>query len=423
MVQDITKQVKRRRVFYIPGYDPFPARRYRELYRSEGQNQADLSGYELELTGKSASDVYGWQVHATVDGQVVDADIDVLVWSDIVQDSMATGILATYWQMVRTAWIYIQTGALRRMMWLRKGPIIAALYPVGMLLLQLLLAVIVFWFVSRLTSTLMHMVVELFTGPVLFGPAFVIRTYLSMAFGVVAGVFVLRWFKSMDHKVFAYYLMHDYAFIAQNRGAYPPELEARMQRFGDAIGAALRDNVDEVLVVGHSSGAHLAVSILADLVRAGRVPKNGPALAFLSLGQVVPMVSFLPNAQRLRADLHDLSNTDALTWVDVTAPGDGCSFALCDPVSVSGVAPKSKRWPLVFSAAFSKSLSPAKWKALRRRYFRLHFQYLCAFDQPMDYDYFQITAGPLTLAERYRDRAPSKSRIDVSASPYTSVSA
>ena len=203
MVQDITKQVKRRRVFYIPGYDPFPARRYRELYRSEGQDQADLSGYELELTGKSASDGYGWQVHATIDGQVVDADIDVLVWSDIVQGSMATGILATYWQMVRTAWIYIQTGALRRMMWLRKGPIIAALYPVGMLLLQLLLAVIVFWFVSRLTSTLMHMVVELFTGPVLFGPAFVIRTYLSMAFGVVAGVFVLRWFKSMDHKVFA----------------------------------------------------------------------------------------------------------------------------------------------------------------------------------------------------------------------------
>jgi hypothetical protein len=48
---------------------------------------------------------------------------------------------------------------------------------------------------------------------------------------------------------------------------------------------------------------------------------------------------------------------------------------------------------------------------LRRRYFRLHFQYLCAFDRPGDYDYFRITAGPLTLEERFRGRKPSASRI------------
>ena len=37
--------VFRRRVFYIPGYDPFHPRRYRELYRSEGAQQAGISGY------------------------------------------------------------------------------------------------------------------------------------------------------------------------------------------------------------------------------------------------------------------------------------------------------------------------------------------------------------------------------------------
>ena len=153
-----------------------------------------------------------------------------------------------------------------------------------------------------------------------------------------------------------------------------------------------------MLVVGHSSGAHLGVSILADLVRAGRVPTpgTGPALGFLTLGQVVPMVSFLPRAGRLRADLACLSVRDEITWVDVTAPGDGCAFALCDPVAVSGVAPAGKRWPLVLSAAFTRTLSPARWKALRWRFFRLHFQYLCAFDRPGDYDYFRITAGPMT---------------------------
>lgn len=130
------------------------------------------------------------------------------------------------------------------------------------------------------------------------------------------------------------------------------------------------------------------------------------------------MVSFLPGAGRLRADLAFLSQVPGLTWVDVTAPGDGCAFALCDPVAVSGAAGPGKRWPLVLSAAFTRTLSPARWKALRWRFFRLHFQYLCAFDRPGDYDYFRITAGPLTLAARYAGRAPSKSRIETPLNRY-----
>jgi hypothetical protein len=210
--------------------------------------------------------------------------------------------------------------------------------------------------------------------------------------------------------------MHDYAFTGIAGGAYPPALEERLATFRARIREALESGVDEVLVVGHSSGVHLAVSVLADLIREG-VPKR-PALGFLSLGQAVPMASFLPNAGRLRADLAYLSMREELTWVDVSAPGDGCSFALCDPVAVTGVAPEGQRWPLVMSAAFSKTLSPERWKSLKRQFFRLHFQYMCAFDRPRGYDYFRITAGHRTLAERYRSRSHSTGRIDRAASPY-----
>jgi hypothetical protein len=177
----------------------------------------------------------------------------------------------------------------------------------------------------------------------------------------------LRWFKMQDGRLLAHYLMHDYAFGARHRGANPPELEARMRAFGAAVGGALDDDWDEVLVVGHSSGAHLAVSVLADLIRDGRARPGGPALGLLTLGQVVPMVSFLPGAHRLRADLAFLSAREELAWVDVTAPGDGCAFALCDPVAVSGVRPEGARWPLVLSAAFTRTLSPERWRALRWR--------------------------------------------------------
>ena len=406
MAENIEQTVKTRRVFYIPGYDPIHPRRYRELYRKEGSAQARISDYQIALSPKKGGGNYGWNVAAHIDGVDVEAQVDVLVWSDIVRISMSNSILATYGQLVQTAWVYIASGALWRLMKLRKGPVIAALYPVGMLLLQLLIA--------ALAGKLLYAGLTFFGGPAWFKG-------IVAAAGVGLGWQVLRWFKKHDGKLFAYYLMHDYAFGAATRGANPPALETRMTEFGDAIAQALKSDVDEVLVVGHSSGAHLGVSILADLIRAGRVPADGPALAFMTLGQVVPMVSFLRDAHRLRADLRFLSQCEGLTWVDVTAPGDGCAFALCDPVAVSGVAPEDKRWPLVFSAAFTQSLTPARWKELRWRFFRLHFQYLCAFDAPKDYDYFQITAGPHSLAERYAGRPASRSRIVKPVNKFTST--
>ncbi len=411
-------EVRRRRVFYIPGYDPFHPRRYRELYRKEAAAQAAVSGYTIDMAPKQAGGTYGWRVASTQDGATVTADVEVLVWADLVQASMAKSIGGTYLAMVRTAWIYGASGALRRLMWLRKGPVIAALYPVGMLVLQLVLALAAGALAGGVLLWVLGQAVGLTgwglgpVGPFLWWPVFLVVTLL-----------VLRWFKAQDKHLFAYYLMQDYAYGARLRGRTPPDLAARLDQFGEAIAGAMTADYDEVLVVGHSSGAHLAVEVLANLSRAGRLGRGGPALGFLSLGQVIPMMSFLPEADKLRGDLALLSVSPDLTWIDVTAPGDGCAFALCDPVAVSGVAPEGQKWPLVVSAAFTQTLSPERWKELRWKFFRLHFQYLSAFDRPGDYDYFRITAGPMTLARRYAGRTPSKSRIDVAASKYTSMAA
>ena len=400
--------VRTRRVFYIPGYDPIHPRRYRELYRKESAAQAAISGYEVTLRPKVTKGPYGWHVSAQMDGAEVETDVEVLYWSDIVRDSMANTIPATYLSLIRTASVYIFSGALFRLMRLRKGPVIAALYPVMFLLVQLLIALglglLAVWGAAALIGLVM--------------PGAELVAWLALP---VVMIPVLRWFKAKDNKFFAYYLMHDYSFSASTLGSNSNALEERIASFAETIATALKRDVDEVLVVGHSSGAHLAVSILSDLIRAGKVREDGPVLSFLSLGQVVPMVSFLPRAQRLRADLAFLSEREELTWVDVTAPGDGCAFALCDPVAVTGVAGAGKRWPLVLSAAFTQTLSPERWKELRWRFFRLHFQYLCAFDRPDHYDYFRITAGPLTLYARYKDRAPSKSRIETPVNRYRSV--
>lgn len=388
------QNVRRRKVFYLPGYDPFPPRRYRELYRREGAVQADISGYALAVRG--APGTAGWSVQSCIEGHEVETQMEVLVWSDLVQSSMSGTAMGSYLALLRTAWIYLGSGTFWRLTRLRKGPVIAALYPVVVLLVQLGVAVAAGW-----------------GGVWLLGAENVL---LDLAVLVSICAAVIWAFHKADRWFFAHYLMRDYAYSAREGGAYPAELQARLDRFADQIAEAVADPVDEVLLIGHSSGAYLGASVLAQLMREGRLGAGAP-VAFLSLGQVIPMVSALPGAEALRADLARLGHQDQIFWLDVTAPGDGCSFALCDPVAVSGVAGVDQTGPLVISARFTKTLAPETWARLRWRFFRLHFQYLCAFDRPGDYDYFAITAGPLPLATRYADRAPSPSVLRRNVAP------
>ncbi len=81
--------VKKRQVFYLPGYDPMPPRRYREIYRREGLAQAQISGYEISVSAKPIKNgPYCWQVDAANDGITTHSNIEFLLWNDIVQNCM-----------------------------------------------------------------------------------------------------------------------------------------------------------------------------------------------------------------------------------------------------------------------------------------------------------------------------------------------
>lgn len=388
----------RRKVLYIPGFDPFPPRRYRELYRSEGRRQAAISGYHLRLGPASLPDGQGWTSAAQFGTRRSAAEFRVLVWSDLVQASMRQGIAATYRQLLQVAWLYLRSGALFHLMRLRRGPVLAALYPIVMLLLQAVIALLAGMAVAALALRAMPW-------------------WLAGVPAAIVALAILAGFRRLDRYLYAYYLMHDYAFTAMERGAYPEALDRRLDDFAEQLDRALAEDPDEVLLVGHSSGAYLAVSVLARHLRRRKDNSSRAVLSLLTLGQVIPMASFLPGARDLRRDLALLSEHPDIFWLDVTAPGDACCFALCDPVAVTGVAGPKQRWPLVISAAFRKTLSSDSLRRLRGRWFRLHLQYLCAFDRPGAYDYFAITSGPLTLAQRFAGRRPSPGRIATPVGP------
>ena len=399
-----TRVVRKRHVFFVPGYDPIVPRRYRELYRREAAKQATISDYQIQVEGqKDRGRNYKWATVAKVDGVQTETTIEFLTWDDIVKNSMNRSILSAYLVMIRTVWIYFSSGAFFRLVRVRPHPMLAALYPVFVLVGQLLLA-------TGLMAGIWWLLASVLQLPHLIGAAC----------GVTALCCLMKLFYRYDKYVFAYYLINDYGFTARNSGRYPQALRERISEFAARIQKQVSDDVDEVLVVGHSSGAHVAVTALAEAMRSRKDAPAEPAVSFLSLGQVIPMMSFLPKAQELRRDLNYLSSNNDLTWIDVSAPGDGGCFALSDPVHVTGVAPEErhKHWPKVISAAYTETLSPETLAATKWRFFRRHIQYLCAFERPGCYDYFKITAGPLTLKDRFAWRGATASRIETSLSPY-----
>ncbi|RED13742.1 hypothetical protein [Pontivivens insulae] len=381
--------VRHRAVFFIPGFDPIGARRYRELYRTQGAEQADISGYSLDVKGCRAGDgPYHWRASLTDGVEESRADIFFLGWTDLIRAAMTDSILLAYGQMLRTAWIYLSSGALTRLIRLRPIPMIIALYPIFMLSLYFNIA---FW-----AGVLVHW----WSPPII--------DYVT---GTATFLLAIRLLHRFDQRnLYAFYLMSDYAFAARERGRMPVALAERV----NAWAALVRErgaSADEVLIVGHSSGAALAVHLAVAL-------KGWRPLSVLTLGHVVPMVSFLPTAGDLRRDLHALSQREDVYWLDVTAPSDGACFALADPVAVSGVAVEDAANPVVISGTFLRHMSKEQVRQHKRRYFRKHVQYLCAFGRPGIYDYFQITAGSQSLRARFGGRGSTASRIATPLSPH-----
>mgnify|MGYP001028552977 FL=1 len=365
--------IRRRAVFVLPGYDPAPPRRYREIYRREAALQGVITGQSLTLSAaERPAPFYGWQVKSRT-GTVT--DFWLLPWNDLVRSSISAGVFGIYALAGRAALTYLRGGAFFALLRLRWQPMLAVLYPLAILLAQILIAV-------GLVAL----------GAEILGP-------IGAAIGACLAYAGAEALRRRDARHYTYYLLHLYAFAAQNAAQPNAELTQRMRAFSREVQSALADGVDEVLIVGHSLGAQLAVDLLADMLRRGQLPRPG-RVGLLTLGQVIPMISFLPSAKQLRRNLHDLAASDRVFWLDVSSQADGGCFALADPVAVTGVSLAQSFGPKVISAAFSETVTGAE----KQRFFDRHFQYYKAFARPEKYDYFALTAGDISLEDRFSGR-------------------
>lgn len=374
--------VSRRRVYYLSGFDPRGAGHYHRLYREEAARQAELLGVRIDVGARrrEAGQVCRWDVVADWAGQHVETEYLFMGWDDIVRRDWQPRRLSVVASGLRTLAHYATQGALGTICRAGRGPCFSALFP------YLGLALLIF------TSLL----VGGFSGALL---AFATGSWLAGGVaGVAVGAGLVAGSLSLAERVGMFWLLRTYRF-ANCWGRRPvDELEARLDRIAERILQDCSDQrADEVLVIGHSVGSMLAVSVAARLLRAA--PEGLPNLKVLTLGGCIPLLSLLPSAEGVRRDLSALGASRVMPWIDVAAVADPLCFARTNPLLLSGLPLTSPGQPRQVIARFFRMFSPERYERLRRNKLRLHFQYLMAGEIAADYDYFHLTAGPDPVAD------------------------
>lgn len=373
--------VRRRRVYYLSGFDPRGAAFYHRLYREEAAKQMGHYGADVQVSPRSRHDsrLNVWTVTANWGGQEVSTDYQFLGWDDIIRRHWEPNVLRLLLSSVPAYLSYMACGAFARIRQTSPGPFYSAIYPFIYLLLLTLVALMC-------------------GGALAAGVAYVSpQAVWSWAAGVLgAGAcfwFGLRWANVLG----IFWLLRTYLFV-HRWGVSPVEdLESRIDAFADKVALDLKTSAfDEVLLVGHSVGSILAVSVAARLLE--KLPEQDRArIALVTLGQCIPLLSFIPSATRFRQDLARLGNDPDMPWLDMTARADPLCFSQLNPIHASGIEGVPANRPQLGVVRPFRMFEKKSYECIRRNKLRLHFQYLMASELLTEYDYFRMTAGPERL--------------------------
>ncbi|CAN5218073.1 hypothetical protein BH10PSE7_BH10PSE7_04560 [soil metagenome] len=390
-------RVRRRHVFYMSGYDPKGAAWYYQTFATEAAKQASVSGYSIAVGARTRSGrhIARWPVQYDGEDGQTETVYDFLKWDDIMRRHWPRGDFYLIWVMARTYGRGIANKTLYNVLKTSWPSFIAGAFPAVFIFLLLLKAIAWGW----VAALIVHFAI---------GGWGIAGTIAGL---LVAGLTLRYGMRWLERFFGTHWLLRIYAFNQLQARRAVPGLDERLDHFAERIVEAARANdTDEILVIGHSTGAQGAVTVLARaLERDPDLARRGPVVSFITLGGSIPMLAWQPEAQWFRDDLKRLGEEKAIPWIDVTTAQDGATFTMCDPLVLAGLADPSRHGerPKLLSTRLFDLLTPQTFKKIRRNWYKVHFQYLMAGERPADYDFFAISAGPRTLEQRFAHR-PSR---------------
>ncbi|RVU17451.1 alpha/beta hydrolase [Methylobacterium oryzihabitans] len=383
LAPDDTRLIERRHAFYVPGYDPEARHRYHALFARELGRYAARFEMRLHhvspLVESADRRTQTWTVDAGLAGRRTATTFEILLWDDMVRRDMARPVLASLLLLLLSVGHSLGTGTLLHLFRLsRRFAGVIPLYP--LVVSSILLAV-----GAGIGSGLTRLVGQ---------PA---GSWGAILVAVAAALGFVQLAMPVLDRFFLRQLANDWVFKWQHGNGWREDYTACLDAMAARVAARIdADGADEITLVGHSSGALAVVEVAARVI----VLRPGARLSLLTLGAGLPLVALVPRAARVRADIAAVVACDRVVWAEYQAPQDWMNFPGFNPARDLGPPPARVANPLIRSARFREIVDPAVYRRVRRRPFRMHFQFLFANDRPGEFDVFALLLGPRSLRDR-----------------------
>jgi hypothetical protein len=365
--------VAKRVVFHIGGYDPITthASAQRRFVREIARFQRTWSVKAIVDGLRDSADQIQWNVTTTGPDWQVETDYHLVRWHDVIEafgrrstgSRISVGILAfldfvlagTLWRYLVTNWRYA----------------VFFLYPFVMFGLLVAVAFLIGVFAFKITGS-----IPIAIGGGLFGFA-----------ALLAGPW--RWLQLGN-------LFDDWIFSREYIRCGNPEIEQRLDRLAaELVAAASNSAADEILVIGHSLGAVLAVDLLDRALKLDpALGRNKIPVTFLSVGSSILKIGLHPKAIRFRTTVERVARSRAIFWGDYQALVDPLNFYKSRPMAEMGLSTENEATVRV--VRLSRMLDHDIYQRIRLDFFRLHCQFVSGNDKRTSYDYFMLTCGPVS---------------------------
>jgi pimeloyl-ACP methyl ester carboxylesterase len=374
--------ISRRYVYHLCGYGPIGAGWYR-VFKRELPTFArtwNLGAQVSEPSPDPATSGPHWQVTTSGPNWRVETGYGMLVWDDIILSDFAR---PTAGRLARSALAFLdfmRTGSAARYFKANWQYGLFFLFPFVLLLGFLVVAMVIAYYVAGLLLS-----------------SHALQLALVVPLGAAIFLILLRWpgqrwsvLHGLDDWIFSWEYAHDRR----------PDVEARVDRFAQALVARARDAaVDEIVVLGHSMGSTLAVEVVARALEIDpNLGRHGPAVCLLTVGSTIPKFALHPAGERFRRHAEQIVAEPSVAWAEYQARSDLISFYKFDPVKLSRFYGDPMRGkPLMRRVWIQDMLTPRSYWRIRLKFkiMRMHHQFVMANERRSTYDYFMMVCGPI----------------------------
>ena len=352
--------IKHRRVIYVHAYDPQGAAGYYRLFQHGWKKfkevwsvRSSLGAFEIE-----SDDVASWTVTTAGPDWEVFTDYEFVRYEDILEANLTRPMV---WQsLAALGWMFgdLLSGTTAR--------VVRAAWRFEIHHVAFQLGLLLWIFLSVATG-----VVGAIAGRDDLG----LPLWAQVPIGIAVAALVFRALRPLAERWFIIRINNHWPILRQYGRGAPTCLERPIETGVARLMAAVNaKDAEEILLIGHSGGGPLVLSIVARaLERDPDIGRRGARIVAMTLGSILPAVALDRRAVSMRETVRRIAVEPSVVWIDCQSRKDILSFWDFDPVAGVGLDVGAQRCnPLAWRIRMRDVLSDEHYRRIRRTFVRVH---------------------------------------------------